>query len=559
MQAGGVIPMERRYTILIIDDSKLNRENLKDILSSEYEILEAEDGKKGLKVLEKKLKRIDLIILDLVMPVMDGYEFMENVTKNPRFKSIPIIIATTENYLEHEKRCLEYGVWDFIPKSCHNEIIKARVNNAIERSFFHTLERNELTGLYNHLKFFHETEYLLAQNPKEKYAFVHMDIERFKNINDFYGIEGADLVIKHMANVIFNTLKPYADSLTYGHIIADEFCICMPRKNGKYQEVLKKIVSETKKYKIDFQLEIAVGIYEFEDNKEAISSIYDKAISAAKSIKGDYSIHYGFYTSEMASRALWEKTIVERMDEAIKKGEFKVYYQPKFNSKTGELVSAEALVRWIMTDGTVVSPMDFIPIFERNGFIIKLDFYIWDKVCKFLHKEQERGYEIKPVSVNVSRVDIYDPKFYDKVVNLVKKYDLDPSYFKLEITESVFAIDYDYISTTIDKLHKAGFTVLMDDFGSGYSSFNMLKDIDVDIIKLDMKFLSLNCSYKEEKILECIVDMAEAIDIEIIAEGVETDEQVRMLNRLGCYLVQGYRYGRPMPENKYKSILRGNK
>ena len=481
--------MERKYTILIVDDSKLNRQNLIDVLEPSYEIIEACDGREGLEVLKKNVNRIDLIILDLIMPVLDGYGFLDYISRHSRYKNIPIIIATTEDYLEHEKRCLAYGVWDFIPKSSHIDIIRSRVKNAIERSYFHTLEKNEVSGLYNHLKFFKETEYLLENNPETPYVFIHLDIERFKNINDFYGIEIADQLIKHTANAIFNTLKSINGKCTYGHIIADKFCICLPIRNGEYKKYIEKIISYINDFEIGYKIVVAIGIYEILDNTEQVSSMYDKSISAAKSIKGNYTQHCAYYTREMESRTLWEKTIVNRMEEALKNEEFRVYYQPKYDLKNEKIVAAEALVRWILDDGSVISPLDFIPIFEKNGFITKLDFYVWENVCKFLRRELDRGYDIVPVSVNVSRVNIYDPRFFDKLVDLLEKYKINPKFFKLEITESVFALDYEYVGETIDRLHKMGFIIMMDDFGSGYSSFNMLRDINVDVLKLDMKFL----------------------------------------------------------------------
>ena len=219
---------------------------------------------------------------------------------------------------------------------------------------------------------------------------------------------------------------------------------------------------------------------------------------------------------------------------------------------------AEALVRWQKPNGTLVSPADFVPVFEKNGFITKLDYYVWEKVCQFIRGELDGGREPAPISVNVSRVNLYNPQFMETLINLVEKYKIPPRYLHLELTESVFSEEARTIQSAIKYLHKAGFTIMMDDFGSGYSSLNVLKDLDLDVLKIDMKFFSKgNTAEKGAKIIEAVIKMAESLDMTVIAEGVEEKGQVDMLTNLGCDYIQGYYFAKPMPQAQYEKLTNG--
>ena len=252
-----------------------------------------------------------------------------------------------------------------------------------------------------------------------------------------------------------------------------------------------------------------------------------------------------------------EQQIINEMDTALEEKQFVVYFQPKYELDGYTPRGAEALVRWKKPDGTMVSPGEFIPVFEKNGFIIKLDYYVWDQVCQLIATALRAGRKPDPISVNVSRVNLYNPNFLESLVNLVEKYRIPPEYLHLELTESVFSDTENVILNAVNYLHKAGFTILMDDFGSGYSSLNVLKDIDLDVLKIDMKFLSKGKDDgRGEKILAAVIQMAKALDMPVIAEGVEEKKQVQMLKRLGCNYIQGYYFAKPMPQEDYERLAR---
>lgn len=548
--------MKKKNQILIVDDSKLNRTNFANILKDGYEILEARHGKEALEILESHVETVAAIILDLVMPVMDGFEFLEEFRKNDSFKYIPIVVSTTSDNIENERRCLELGAWDFIPKKFHPDIIRFRVINAISKSKVDVLKYDFLTGVYNQQKFYLEVREMLDNDKEGQYAFIHLDIDRFKMINTFYGAKEGDRLICRVAEAIETVMGDYGRG-TYGRINGDIFGICMPyQEKEDILSVVKAIEKRIKGQEVHYYLETSIGIYLIEDKEMDVSAVYDKASIAARQCKDNYMVHEAFYTKEMEEKLIREQKIINEMDHALETGQFIVYFQPKYEMEKFEPYGAEALVRWQKLDGTLVSPGEFIPLFEKNGFITKLDYYVWEKVCQFIRKELDEERKPAPISVNVSRVNLYTPKFLEKMVNLVEKYKIPPRYLNLELTESAFSDNEELIRDTVDYLHKAGFTIMMDDFGSGYSSLNVLKDVNLDVLKIDMRFLPKGeRDVRGVKILEAVIRMADSLEMPVIAEGVEEKHQVDLLSRLGCNYIQGYYFAKPMPQAQYRELI----
>lgn len=547
----------RRNQILIVDDGKLNRASFAAILKGEYGILEAEDGKQALEILSKSEDSIALIILDLVMPVMDGYEFLEVYRDNVEYRYIPVIVSTANDDAENERKCLELGAWDFIPKTFHPEIIRFRVRNAIEKSKVRLLEYDSLTEIYSEQKFYQVTREFLDNSGDESIAVIHFDIDRFKIINAFYGAREGDRLICYVANAIRAVMTEFDSRSTFGRISGDVFAICMPyRELADIYNVLERIKERIRRHSVHYYLETCAGIYLIEDKNMDVAEIFDKASMAATQCKEKYMVHESMYTKELSDSLKREQQIIDEMDEALAKNEFVVYFQPKYEVEGRSPGGAEALVRWQKPDGTLVSPGVFIPIFEKNGFITKLDYYVWEKVCQFIRGELDSGRKPAPISVNVSRVNLYDPKFLESLIDLVERYKIPPKYLHLELTESVFSDNATIIQDAVFYLHKAGFTILMDDFGSGYSSLNVLKDVDLDVLKIDMKFFSKGgTAEKGAKIIEAVVKMAESLNMTVIAEGVEEQEQVDFLTKLGCDYIQGYYFAKPMPQEEYQKLM----
>lgn len=548
--------MRRKNEILIVDDGKLNRLSFAEILKDGYRILEAENGKEALRVLEEKKDTIALVILDLVMPVMDGLQFMEIYQKMENYRYIPVIVSTVNDDQETERRCLELGAWDFISKSFHADIIRFRVRNAIDKSKVRLLEYDFLTEVYSQQKFYQRTRDMLDSPKEGKFAFIRYDIDRFKMINAFYGSKEGDRLICCIADAIREVMQQYGGG-TYGRISGDVFGICLNYESEEdVHSVLRQIKENIRMCDIHYYMETCAGIYLIEDRDMEVGAILDNAALAAAQCKGQYMVHEALYTKELGEKLTREQHIIDEMDTALKEEQFVVYFQPKYELDKMAPHGAEALVRWKRPDGTMISPGEFIPLFEKNGFITKLDFYVWEKVCQFIRQELDEGRNPAPISVNVSRVNLYHPRFLEQLIDLVEKYRVLPRYLHLELTESVFSENAEMMQKAVRYLHRAGFTILMDDFGSGYSSLNILKDVDLDVLKIDMKFFSKNgTEAKGAKIIEAVIKMAESLNMTVIAEGVEERNQVDFLRCLGCNYIQGYYFAKPLTQEQYRKLI----
>lgn len=549
--------MGERNIILIVDDMQINRIMLRKILSNEYQIIEAENGKVALELLKTHGEKIAAIILDLIMPVKDGFSFLESLIKIQAYKDIPVIVSTIDGDIENEKRSLELGVWDFITKPFKPEIIQLRLKNVIARSQIYMAEHDSLTGFYNKRKFFQMTRQMLDEHRQEKFILLRLDIDRFKLINSFFGVEEGDRLLCYMASVIGEFVKkiPFC---TYGRIESDIFCICKPYNAEQIEFLVEEFRNKLIAYNPNYYIEISFGAYIINDLTLDMETMYDRASLAASQCKGKYMKYLAIYDDRITQALMHDQRIMNEMAPALEKGQFVVYFQPKYSLKTKKPYGAEALVRWQHPIKGLIPPNEFIPVFEKNGFICKLDFYVWERVCQAIHRWLREGLEPDPISVNVSRANLYNPNIVELLLDLVKKYEISPELLNLELTESAYMDNPQIIKKAIGRLQNEGFVILMDDFGSGYSSLSMLKDIVVDMLKIDMKFLPTKKDKgRSERILASIIQMAKWLDMPVIVEGVETKEQVAFLQELGCDYVQGYFFARPMTLEKYEKLIFG--
>ncbi|MEG7529915.1 MAG: EAL domain-containing protein [Hungatella sp.] len=418
-------------------------------------------------------------------------------------------------------------------------------------------EFDSLTGIYNKSTFYQKTQLLLAQNPDTNYTLIRFDVDRFKVINDIFGMEKGDRLLKKIAQGLHNFSKDHG---TYGHLEADHFVLCIPDQDVDMDAIIEQLNTEFRQFMSNYSLIFCFGIYHIHDRSLSVDIMCDRAKLALQSVKGNYMKRYAVYDDVLRTDMLHEQEVTNEMDEALSKRQFEVFFQPIYSLKAAKPVSAEALVRWNHPLKGVLSPASFIHIFEQNGFISKLDFFVWEEVCRKLRAWLDAGESVLPVSVNMSRINLYKVTLCDDLVKLMRKYHLDTSLFKIEITESAYTENPMQLLTLVKRLQECHFTVLMDDFGSGYSSLNMLKDICVDILKIDMNFLS---DFKQSKrsaiILASVVQMAEQLNMQVIAEGVETKEQMEYLRSIGCDKIQGYYYSKPLNPTEYEALLDQNK
>lgn len=343
---------------------------------------------------------------------------------------------------------------------------------------------------------------------------------------------------------------------TCGRLEADHFVICAPRDMINVDTLQVKLNQEASLLTPEYNIVFCAGIYEIADKTLPIDQMCDRAELALRTVKGNYINRIGKYNDDFRKIILEEQEIVSDMNQSLLTGQFDIYLQPILDTLTQKIVSAEALVRWNHTQKGFIMPDVFIPIFERNGFITKVDAYVWEEACKYISKMRKDGHKLLPISVNISRVDLYNPHLCELILSTLEKYQLDISLIKLEITETAYTDNPNQLLEAMKKLKERGFCLLIDDFGSGYSSLNMLKSIPADTLKIDMRFIDdLESSKRARSILASVVQMAKLLKMEVVAEGVETKFQLDFLNNVGCDYVQGYYFSKPITKNDFTFLL----
>lgn len=542
--------------ILVVDDEELIKKSLTDVLADEFEVITASNGREALELLERNINKIAVIMLDLIMPVMDGFQFMDEFRLHKEYDNIPVIVATSNEDWHSEKKCLEAGVWDFVMKPYNPVLLRFRIKNAIDKSRLIMSERDSVTGLYTKLKFYQEVRRLLVDAEEETFAFMRIDIDRFKMINNFYGIKEGDKVLVSVANELKRVSMVF-ENFVYGRLENDVFAVCVPYKEENIDLIIKALQINMKKVNKDYNIKVSCGVYIIKDRTMDVSEMYDRAFLAAKNCKGKFVESVAYYDDSMIENMRQEQFIINEVNKAIDEEQFEVFLQPKINLVTDKSYGAEALVRWKHPERGMISPGEFIPVYERNGIIGRLDQYMWRHVCMLLRRWIDEGKNPNPISVNVSRVNIYNPHLVEILKKLITEYRIPAGLLNLELTESAFMEDQALVMKTMSRLHDIGFKIMMDDFGSGYSSLNVLKDMEVDYLKVDMKFLQQDQEFngKGEKVLTSVIRMAKWLHLPSIVEGVETIEQVDFLKCIGCEYAQGFYYAKPMPVKEYEAFL----
>ncbi len=414
---------------------------------------------------------------------------------------------------------------------------------------------DHLTGLYNREKAIVEANQLLKAHPDETFMIVHFDIQKFRLYNSFFGEEEGDRLLKFIADM-FRELYGTHKYGVYGRIEADVFFLCFPYVEGvveKNQEVIRERLIG---YRSDFQVAGSCGIYIAKDRHLSAEAMFNRAAVVAKDNKKKQLNPTKYFDKDIEERLRQQQDIAMDMQKAIERREFEVYLQPKYRLFSGEASGAEALVRWNHPVKGLIGPDKFIPLFESNGFIIELDQYMWEQVCMLLRRWIDEGKNPTPVSVNMSRVSMYSPQTVPVLKKLVEKYNIPDGLLDLELTESAYMDAPEEMKARLEELRAAGFKIMMDDFGSGYSSLNTLRELPFDYLKVDRIFLaSIDKDKRSRQVLASVVHMASRMGIPVITEGVETEEQRNFLVSIGCDYVQGFLYAKPMPAAEYEKRI----
>ncbi len=388
---------------------------------------------------------------------------------------------------------------------------------------------------------------------KKRYALVNFDINRFKVINDAYGYQKGDEILKEIYNVIKKWAKPGEPFTRYA---ADQFYVMTSfQEDGELTERVHELDRRLHKLRFTSTTKIYYGIYHITEHQDSIDHMGEFSSIAKNSIKGSAKGIIAFFDDAARDRLLEEEEIERTMNESILNEEFHIYLQPKFSPIEEVLEGAEALVRWCKSCGRVISPGNFIPVFEKNGFIMELDYYMLRKVCAIIRNWIKLDYEPIPISVNISRLHFANPQLADVIKDIVDKYDVPHHFIELELTESAFLQNKQMMIQTVTKLREYGFIVSMDDFGAGYSSLNSLKDLPLDVVKLDGELFRLTDEVERGlTVIRNTITMAKDLHMKVVAECIETKEQVDFLGHVGCDSIQGYYFAKPMPVQKFEEL-----
>lgn len=544
--------------VLLIDDEQINRQILGVIISKEYDVIEAENGEDALKKIAENQNTISLILLDLLMPKMDGYQLLQKIQESDEYRRIPVIVLTADK--EAEVKCLSLGATDFMPKPYEDpKVIVARCRKAIQlaedRILINENERDALTGLYSRLFF--------LQYARQHDRFCHnmlmdaivINVNRFRLVNNLYGRAYGDRILLTIADEIRELLEN-SDGLAC-RCESDTFYIYCPHIQD-HDAFAADFISKFEKIIDNSRITLRIGIYDTVDRSVSIEQRFDMAKNACRKLKNTYTSGYNVYDSLLHEKELFNEKLILEMDRALAEKHFRVFFQPKYSitGNTPKLVSAEALIRWIHPEFGIISPGLFIPLFEENGLQQKLDRYVWNETAAQIRDWKDRLARFVPVSVNVSRTDIYDTDLAERIKSIVKDHGLSPADMYLEITESAYTDNTKQIVETVDELRQLGFKIEMDDFGSGYSSLNMLSNLTIDVLKLDMQFIrNITRSQKDYNLLLIMLQIADFLRVPTVAEGVETKEQYEMLKKAGCDIIQGYYFSRPLPAEEFEKLL----
>lgn len=407
------------------------------------------------------------------------------------------------------------------------------------------------TGLLSKEAFFDEAAAYLRHSGARDVSIVCFDVDHFKLFNDLHGLDCGDELLRYLGRALALRFSPDG-AQPLARLAADTFALCATGiRPERVERILVDVSSECPN---GIDAIVRAGVYRIEDPASPVSIMCDRAVIALRTVKGSYFDRVALYDPGMREALVLEREVVAGIESALREDRIELFLQPKCNIRTGKIVGAEALARWRHPERGIVAPGEFIPLIERNGLVRSLDLRVWEKTAAWIRGLIDEGVQPVPVSVNVSRADIYLVDVAAELHALVERYGIDPSLIEVEITESAYSERPDRIVAAFDALAERGFTVLMDDFGSGYSSLNMLKDINVDVLKIDMRFLDRD-DRRSKDIMESVIRMARWLDLPVIAEGVETREQVNFLLDVGCSYAQGYYYARPMEAAAFEALL----
>lgn len=543
--------IDAKRTILVVEDNELNREILHSILDEKYNVIEAENGQIGLDLLEQNKSSIACILLDIQMPVLDGYGFLEIANQNEFYKQIPVIVMTSDK--NEEEKALTEGASDFVTKPYLPSVIFKRIEALIRlKESVHALVEtrlDQLTGLSNRAFFHFVSDNLLKQNLTDKFTYILINIKDFSYINTAYGEKECDDLLKLIGSIL-KELESRAFAIS--RYSGDSFAILI-NSEIDYNTAIAEVGAKIKQLSPIKNVELRFAVYENPEKDLTTHIIMNRLFMTMFSMPTNSEKHTILFNKNIIEKENKLHLITSKAQDSLKNQDFKVYIQPKHNCKTNALEGAEALVRWIHPTFGFISPGDFIPTFEDNGFITKLDIYTFKKTCEFQAKLLKMGLKPVPISINLSRRDLAVFTDMELIESTIAHYGISKDLIHFEITESLCGDAGDVIHKA-EIIRNAGFKIEIDDFGSGYSSLGLISTIPMDVLKLDITF-ARNLD-KQINVVKYVIALAHDLGAKTVAEGVETEEQKNIYRDLGCDCIQGYFYSKPLSEDDFIAYMK---
>lgn len=533
-------------TKISMDEMIYEMPQLREHMLQNQVLLNVHDKQDNLEMLAivHKYERCFLVFLvhiesqDDFVQFIDTYIHFQSWAKEnlkPPYQDEYYEIERMNNQLMNSQRALIKNNMQL--KKVLNEIIDA--NNLIT-----ILEHDQLTNLYCAAAFYQKAVTKIKKNAQD---IIVVDIERFHMINEVFGRSIGDKLLKDFARFLIGLRK--SEEGIFCRAYADTFYICMPTERKFYDELGEKIKRYFDNYPLPVHISVKIGVYSVEDIEISVEQMCDRAFLAMEDTSQKVTGHIRFYNNELHEKMIMEHKILDSIPQALKNHDFMMYLQPKVEMSTRKIIGAEALIRWIHPEFGFVRPDQFIPLLEKRHQIYQIDKYIWEEACKALKYRRDHHLSEIAISVNVSRDDLYKEDLIDVLNGLITKYELEPKQLHLEIIERAYVDDSAHMYQILTKLREQGFLIEMDDFGTGESSLAMVADMPIDYIKLDRKFLVSGLDDKRHiEVIRAMINLAKTLEIEVLAEGIETKEQEETLYKLGCRCAQGYFYGKPAPD-----------
>ncbi|HBF4286010.1 bifunctional diguanylate cyclase/phosphodiesterase [Clostridioides difficile] len=543
-------------TIILHPQGDRLSKNIYKLLKQDNDIQEVNRLKKELQ--ENKTGATVLNMLEerryLGYATMDNGNSENNYIKNWNLIfSIPetVVFSNSEQIINRAIYAVLFIVLIFIAIIFYINYIK----KSNEKEILSLAYEDKVTYIGNQNKFYRECSKYLLDKPSLNYIIVYFDINNFKMINDTFGYEFGDNLLITIATALKEELT---EGEVYARLSSDYFAIFCDYKNGR-NKIIRKLDSIRNNIEsnlsIVFEISLCVGIYFVEEGEVDIQKAVNKA-NMARSVAKGKNINYAIYNEDVRNKLSEESMILDDIKIALVKNQFEVYYQPKFSLVNGEMIGSEALIRWNHPEHGFISPAVFIPIAEKSKLILKIGRFVFERVCTDLSEWKKQGKKIVPVSVNLSRVELYQPDIVKFINKTIQMYNLSSDLIEIEITETVAINELNILKNILNELRKYGFSISMDDFGTGYSSISCLRDMPIDILKLDKSFLDgIEHDERSRNIAKSIVSLAKSLDLVVIIEGVESKEQAELMKQFGCDLVQGFYFARPMPAKNFLDLL----